>query len=360
MPTQEQILESIKSRPEGATLSELATEFEVKAFQLTAGLARLRKQNLITKDGEIYKAESEKAPREVTPTGELPSDFDVFKQLGDSCGIKGDFLEALTRHIFRLDYRDIGTVFQELSSLALRPDVVVRWVKLWASHLGVPAPAQATPPSTSATTSIPLAEKKWVIIGNRPVPDPEGPYSFNQVLQVIESQSRAQPVSGNEELKAMREEVSNLRSQLEAERFNALKEQIVALANKVDTVAGQRVEATKIGLMSQALNKASDGLDNLRSDIKPIGTAMLEQAQRARQGLPATQARKFTEAQKQRFSEGWDRGTRKEQLISKMTAYLWENGPALSPEEQEEYNNLDREKPKPAPSKVPQPPVVYE
>jgi len=260
MASQKEVLKAISTHPDGVGIGQLAGGFDTKPFALTKTLSDLKKKGYITHEGEIYQvtpaghdslgkaAAAGKAA--ALSAGELPGDFDVFRQLGESVGVRGDFLEAVTRHIFRLDYRNITTVFNELNSLALRPDVVVRWVKLWASHLGVPAPPQATAPSPVAAGTVAPNQKPrtFVIIGGDIVPDEAGDYSLNEALRILEAKGSR---SDDNETSQLRQEVSSLRDNLQEQRFSNLNLQQEERLNSLKTeVTGQ-------------MRHLAEGLDNL-------------------------------------------------------------------------------------------------
>lgn len=286
MPSQKDILKVIATYPDGVGIGQLAGELDTQTSALTKTLSDLKKKGYISHEGEIYQVtntgaayleQGETAGKAATPSvSELPGDFDVFRQLGESVGVRGDFLEAVTRHIFRLDYRNITIVFNELSSLALRPDVVVRWAKLWASHLGVPAPTQVAGPLPSTGTGIPADKvERWSVEGGRPVPDEEGEYTFARAMKVAQLERQATASGGSEELKELRASIEALKDQRYLDLIGGQQRQIegltASITNLKETVVELRRPVTgrsEMDIIYEVADKGFTEVASLRKDVK--------------------------------------------------------------------------------------------
>ena len=315
MATQKEVLEVIRSKPDGFSLAGLAEHFGVKPFALTKTLSDLKKKGSVTHEGGVYKVAAEgteKPPAQVP----LPSDFDEFTKIGESIGITGDFLENISTFVFRTDPYSIEAVLSALQSLHLRPDTIARWTTMWAAAIGKPLPAKVAEVITPATTTMVSKEAKhYSVFGNQIVIDPSGPYDT-----VIDAQRelalRLQPAQqpGDSEIRVLTEEVKSLREAQASQQFTMLKDLISAVNSKVDMISGDKKEASRFGVLQTGVDGVKNELSGWRSDIKTLVPQFLAQG--------ATVKRR-TEQEKQRFSEGLDKGIEHSRAARAMENKLW-------------------------------------
>lgn len=349
MAKQEEILAAIRSHPDGVDIATLATEFETKPFALTKGLSDLKKKGIITHIDGIYQvaaapvaATAEKPAVEKPP---LPSDYDQFLEIGESIGVSGEFLKSISDYVFRSDPYSIETVHEALRGLHLRPDTIARWVQMWAGALRKPVPSSIES-QVAATAQARPAPKRFSVVGENVVADPEGELSFYQALALLETKlaKQSQPQPGDSkimELIVSRQDKSDSRieallEKLSDQRFGVLQDAVVSLGKKFEDREGQHQVTDKIALLGKGMDHVVEGLNSVRTDFKPLleGMALPGQGQR--------QLRQRSAKEKADFSEGLDRGIAREKKLQAMEDRLFLGG--------------DRAEPRP----VPKPPMRYE
>jgi DNA-binding Lrp family transcriptional regulator len=164
MASQNEVLEALRGFPDGTQLANLATELGVPATSITRTVKALKDKGFLTHDDNgIYQiTENGLASLKVIvkPVAEpkaeaLPTEYDKFKEIGSSLGLKDPFLANVCDYVFQLGSEDIAKVYEALLRLSLRPDVVQRWVALWSTFLGKPLPqkvAEATAPAVGSSS----------------------------------------------------------------------------------------------------------------------------------------------------------------------------------------------------------------
>jgi hypothetical protein len=325
MPSQLEIINALKSLPEGADISTLAESLKVKAFQLTAGLAALRKKGSIVKEGEIYRVVADATATTVTPALEkpiietplLPNDFDAFVGLAVTCGIEANFAKAIADFIFQGDAYDLNITYERLKSLHLRQDTLSRLLSMWASAIGKPIPqkvAEATTPASTITTTSKEA-KHYSVFGQQIVIDAAGPYD-----SVIDAQRElalrlqpAQQPGDSEGIRVLTEEVKSLREAQASQQFTMLKDLISAVNSKVDMISGDRKEASRFGVLQTGVDRVGTELSGWRSDIKSLVPQVLNQVT----------IRRRTEQEKARFNQGLDKGIQRAKASVEAENKLW-------------------------------------
>jgi len=286
MPTQKAILETLQSHPEGIRLKELSEELGIRETALTKTLSDVKRKGFVGHDAEsgVYsvtaegtawlKAQPAAASGDGLKPGQLPSEFDTFLEIGRSTGVTGELLTAIAEHVFRLNYKDPTIVFNELTSLALRADTVARWSRLWASHLGVPAPTQAASAANPSAPAATAPRRFSVIAGNVVRDDESGEFTLTEALRVVEAR---QAPAESEELKTLRLELANARDLLQQQRFDQLKAEIGAqltelkqemagLFGKIDHAQG----LSELDVIARIADKSFAELGNLRGDLKNV------------------------------------------------------------------------------------------
>jgi len=227
VPKQQEVLDVISSYPEGVDIKTIADHFNMKPFGVSKVLSDLKKKDVVIYDNGLYRRKGTietTAESAAKKSPSLPGDFDEFLRIGQSVGVSGDFLKAVADFIFAGHPYDVAWVHQALNSLHLRIDTVARWTNMWAATIGQPALRQAVEATTPLTTTSP-AQKKYIILGGRPVPDENGPYTFHEALQVIESETRGQPSGGND-IKELRGALESLRQEMQNQQIKALQSQL--------------------------------------------------------------------------------------------------------------------------------------
>ena len=331
MPSSREILQVLVGHPDGVAIGGMAEELKSKPTSLTKVLADLRSKEFLTHSAEgIYaiapagtawlQSQSPSPSLDGRKPGQLPSEFDTFLEIGRSTGVTGELLNAIAEHVFRLNYKDPTIVFNELTSLALRADVVARWSRLWSSHLGVPAPQATTPAAPS-----PPALEKWTLLRDTPVRDPDGQYTFIQALQLLETRVKTGADGASAESKEMAElrlQVTKMRDELQAERISRLKDeisaQISALKTEMTSLFGQVHDGqnrSELDIISRLVDQSFAQLTGLRTDLKGVLSSG------ALPFPPKTPAQR--EAQKSQFREALTQ----DKVLEALEAKIWGDVP---------------------------------
>lgn len=288
MATQVQVLESIKSRPEGTTIADLAQEFGVQPFLLTKVLSDLRKKGSVVKEGELYRVTAttvtpKATDKPLTEKPALPSDFDEFVQIGESIGVVQPFLGTIANHIFRGKPYDIAWVYETLNKLHLRQDIADRWTEFWATAIKQPVPEDVKTRQAETTGSgAPAAPKpqqvdKWSLIGDTPTRDPEnGQYTWLQCLQLLESRkAQPQPQQGNELLQFLINRADTQDKTIQQLLQNLSDERVTNIEHRVSALSQGQSEINRYGLMNNLGKGVLDEVKGLRGDVK---TGMIDLA----------------------------------------------------------------------------------
>jgi DNA-binding MarR family transcriptional regulator len=279
MASQNQVLEALKGFPDGTQLAGLAQALGVPTTSITRTVKSLKDKGYITRDDDgVYQITDEglkslesKPPLKVEV---LPTEYDKFKEIGGSLGLKDPFLTNVCDYVFQLGSEDISKVYEALLRLSLRPDVVQRWVALWSTFLGKPLPQKVVEATAPVVSNSPLQEKRYSIIGSgataRIIDDPAG-VTHTEALKELDlrlSHAQTQTSGGSEEMKAMREELKELREALVNQQVASLKEAIAGQNQKItELLQSQRTE-NAFAVMGKVVDQGFGELKGLRNDVK--------------------------------------------------------------------------------------------
>jgi hypothetical protein len=271
MATQSEILEIIKSHPDGVDTPGLVKELNTPPRELSKPLTRLLAQGSIkrSKDGLFHSVASVQKPQG-EPAEPLPNSFDAFLEMAGTLGLEPNFCRSLSSYVFQIGAQDdLGKLQEALRPMGLRPDIAARIVALWAGHLGLPVPKMPVSGGSDG-------ERRYIVIGHdiQPTGDPDG-LSFQQALQVLDTRSaHSDKEDGRvERLTAAFEE---LQQKLADAQINSLK---VELSNLRETIASGARSVTgksSYDLLSEILGKLDskipDKADLLRlaSQLQPL------------------------------------------------------------------------------------------
>jgi hypothetical protein len=179
-------------------------------------------------------------------------------------------------------YRDFDILRRCLVEQDVRQVKVGTLLRHWADreHLEFPEALARELEVSSQSPASKAQPDKWIILNNQPVPDKDGPYSFNQALQVIQSQNQGKSSGGNDLVNLLisrmdksDDRVEKLLDVITDQRFSNLQQQL-------QTVTQSQSEITKYGVLKGWGDGLLGELRGIRSDAKPL----IETAVKA--GLP--------------------------------------------------------------------------
>lgn len=216
----------------GAIIGETPFFVGHDLFDLTSkGLAQKpdKKKNLylITDEGRqtlenppdnwLYKPPG-KAPSHEPPPGSpplettVPSQSDLFRDIGERLHIgigrggklEGTPLDAIIYYIERTaDLDNLNSVWNALAEMGVASDVRKRWIKLYAQNLpGKEIPEELKEKLEGGleadkvkveTGEVPPKPKRFSVVNNEIIGDPEGDLSFKEALQYVAQQKGASP-----------------------------------------------------------------------------------------------------------------------------------------------------------------------
>lgn len=114
--------------------------------------------------------------------------------------------------------------------------------------------------------------RRYSIIGGQPVADPDGELTWPQSLQLLELQGQRRP-QGDEETKALREQIADLSRRLDEMREQRLRDEINAYRGEVGRL-GERIEDLSQELRENRITTGSTGADILRDGIREISNKL--------------------------------------------------------------------------------------
>ncbi len=130
-------------------------------------------------------------PPTAVATQTLPTEYDKFIEIGRSVGIQEPFLKVATDSLFLGDVHDLKHVWKSLSDLYLRSDITKRIFNLWATFVNQPVPAEiadmvkSEPTKTAQAAAGEIASKRFAVINDEIVADPEGDFTYSQARQYL-------------------------------------------------------------------------------------------------------------------------------------------------------------------------------
>ncbi len=219
----------IKSKEIGERISESATNVGKDLYDLSTkrGLAKKLDDGSwqITSEGRDYvesggqpKAEAKLKPTETIEISEtVPSQSDLFKGIGEHLGVgarKGDVkLEAIMYYVQRTaDLDNLTTVWNALTEMGVANDVKKRWIKLYAQTIpGKEIPeelrekleaGQDTEKIKTESAEVAPKPKRFSVVGDKIIGDPEGDLNFKESLQLL-AQQRGVPAEAANPLATM-------------------------------------------------------------------------------------------------------------------------------------------------------------
>ncbi|MBA7664531.1 hypothetical protein ES703_72592 [subsurface metagenome] len=161
------------------------------------------------------QSSAEELPEETVET--VPSQSDLFRSIGERLGIgtkKGDIrLDAIIYYVQRTANLDnLTSVWNALTEMGVASDVKKRWIKLYAQTIpGKEIPEELkekletgleTEKVRAETGEIPPKPKRFSVVGDQIVGDPEGDLNFKEALQLL-AQMKGVPSAQADPLAAM-------------------------------------------------------------------------------------------------------------------------------------------------------------
>ena len=221
-PRVQKVLSELYDAEEPVRPREIADKIGETSLNVGRDLHRLKERGLAESEGEgQWKitsegrewieggAEGEKGERggekgkgREIATETVPSQSDLFRSIGEKLGAgakKGDVrLDAITYYVQRTaDLDNLISVWNALTEMGVANDVKKRWIKIYAQNLpGKEIPQELKEKLESGelekikteTGEIPPKPKRFSVVGDQIIGDPEGDLNFKEALQLLAHQ----------------------------------------------------------------------------------------------------------------------------------------------------------------------------
>lgn len=139
-----------------------------------------------------------------TEKATITLDEDKFYELGRINRVGEPQLAGIVEYVFKGgDPHDLNWVWRAFNLMHLTAGIRDRWYHQWAAEINQPIPLQvqevmAATVVTPSGAVQPAALQKWMVVGDKPVPDVEGPYTFNQAIMAISASKGIEPKTPQE------------------------------------------------------------------------------------------------------------------------------------------------------------------
>jgi hypothetical protein len=174
-------------------------------------------------------------------------------------------------------YSDVGRLQKLLQDQAVAPPRAAVISKHWAQMEGL-----IVPPESPAEHS--QKPDTWLVINGTPVKDPEGDLTFSQAMRIA-ALEHSQPshdgdlmtlllknaLGPSPETAALKAEVQQLREALTDQR-------LAGLSARLDQVAQGQGTVSRLDVLGKGLSQLGDGLNGIRSDLKPGLSMIIERS----------------------------------------------------------------------------------
>jgi len=206
----------------------------------------------------------------------VPTQADVFRAEGQRLGIgsrRGDIrLDAIVTYVERIaDLDDLSSVWNALTEMGVANDIKKRWVKLYAQNLpGKDIPEELKEKLGEGvdaervrveTGEVSLKPKRFSVVNNEIIGDPEGDLSFKEALQYVAQQKGASPADA--------ESLALQISKQGPEMLGSIMSMLTPLINKEPP----QQDSTIIQAMQQRIEQLADSkhdaeMESLRAEMR--------------------------------------------------------------------------------------------